>query len=258
MKRVFYSLSLSAMALLAQPALAEAEPTCGLTAPVPAPGADAPTVTRAAHDVATLYYPEDLISAVVERQSRTAFEQGVRQSPGGEQVLAELPQLVDVGYQATMSVIRPCVSLMVPTLQNRAAAILAQRLSVGHLRNVAAFYRSDAGRATMAAIARSMRPMQQQQLRDDGSVEPLTRADIRAAVSPDFIRDLTPAQLQGLAAFGDSPHGRAFLALTPQLEQTTVAIVNEMNTGAQAEVETAVQAALADYMRANPPPRRGN
>jgi hypothetical protein len=257
MKRIFYGLSLVAAVALAQPALAQPAPTCGLTPAAPAPGADAPAVTRAAHDLATLYYPEDLISAVVERQSRTAFEQGVRQSPGGENVLRTMPQLVDVGYEATMGVIRPCVSLMVPTLQNRAAAILAQRLSVPHLRNVAAFYRSDAGRATMAAIARSMRP-RQPQLRADGSAEPITRADIQAAVPNDFIRDLSPGQLEALAAFGGSPHGRAFMAVTPQLEQVTVSAVNAMNAGAQADVEAAVQAALADYLRANPPGRRGN
>lgn len=242
-----------ALIALAQPAAAN----CGLSPAAPAPDADAPAQARAAHDLATLYYPEDLISAVVERQSRTAFEQGVRQSPGGERLLTEAPELIDVGYQATMSVIRPCVSLMVPNLQHRAASILGQRLSMAHLRDIAAFYRSDAGRATMAAIARSMRPAETR-LRPDGSVEPMTRADIRAAVPTDFLRELTPAQLAALAAFGGSPHGRAFMALTPQLEQATVSAVNDMNANAQNEVQAAVQAALQDFIRRNPRPGRGS
>lgn len=255
MKPVLCLLAMSLALTLAQPAIAAA--SCGIGTAPPAPGSEAPAAARAAHDLATLYYPEDMIAAVVERQSRSAFEQGVRESPGGERLVTEHPGLIEAGYAATMRVIRPCISVMVPVLQHRAAELLEQRLSVAHMQGVAEFYRSDAGRATMAAIASSMRPPQLRTL-PDGSIAPMTREDLRAALPTDFMRALSPAQVMALQAFAISPHGRAFIAASPSLEQLTVAMVNQMNAGAQAEVEAAVRAAVEDYIRRNYPPRRGS
>lgn len=252
MVRFFGAVLAATLFTVSQPAIAN----CGLTPP-PAPAADASAAQQAANELAALYYPEAMISAVVERQARTAFEQGVRQSPNGEQIIAALPGLIDAGYEATMTVIRPCVAVAVPLMQSRAADILARRLSMAHMREVTAFYRSDAGRATMDAIAESMRPVAPRR-RADGSIDDITRADLQSAIPMDFMRRLTPAQIAGLERFAMSPHGRAFMAVAPELEQMTVATVNAMNAGAQAEVEAAVRAAVEAYIRDNPPPRRGS
>ncbi len=253
MKSIIHSFAAMTLLTLVQPAAAE----CGLTAAPTPPGANAPVQARVAHELATLYYPEDMISAVVERQSRSGFEQGVRDQPGGEMILRDMPDVVDVGYAATMAIVRPCVVLLVPALQNDAAAVLGRRLSIAHMREVTAFYRSDSGRATMIAIIQTLRPAQPR-MRADGSIEPMTRADIRAAVPANFLELLTPAQIAGLERFGTSAHGQAFLSATPELEQLTVGTVNRMNAAVQPQVETAVRAAVQDHMRRNPPARRGS
>jgi hypothetical protein len=253
MKHRIHCLAAAALAALAQPATAK----CGMDVAPPPPGADAPAQARAAHELASLYYPEAIIIAVVERQSRTAFEQGVRQSLGGETILQNMPELVDVWYEATMRIIRPCVAILVPNLQNGAAEVLGNRMSVAHMREVAAFYRSDTGRATMAALVQTLRPAQPR-LRPDGLVEPMTRADIRDAIPTNFIDLLTPAQVADLARFGTSPHGQAFVNATPHLESLTVAAVNRLNAAAQPEIEAAVRTAIQDHLRRNPPAQRAN
>lgn len=252
MKSLAAFLTLTLLSGLSQPAMAN----CGV--PTVEQTADQTTETgRAATELASLYYPETLIQAVVERQSRTAFEQGVRQSPQGETLLRSMPDLIDVGYEATMSVVRPCVSLLVPHLQSRAAVLMASNLSVPHMRDITRFYRSEAGVATLAAVARSMRPVVPQR-RADGSTAPLTGDDIRASVSTDFLRDLTPQQVVALSAFGMSEHGRAFTALTPQLEEISVSTFNTMSGSMEQEIRAAVETAVINYMRNRQTARPGS
>ncbi len=237
---------------IAQPALAQPAARSCETLDALAPlGPDAPAIDRAARDLATLYYPAMLIGAVVERNARTSFIQGIESQPGGVTILEQQPALVDVGFQASIGVVRRCMPYLLRLMHARGTEVIAARLSLSQIQATSAFYRSASGRALIASIARSMQPPTPR-LRPDGTPEPFTREALRAALPSNFMDFLTPEHLAGLARFSGSTHGQAFVRAAPALEAVTVRSVNEFNALVGPEVNAAVAAAVQDYLRRNP------
>lgn len=232
----------------------------GIAAPV-APLAAKPAAVKAspaAHkaacdDLAVALTPDDQVADQVDKLIAAMLKR-MGEEPGMAKLEARYPGILNAAGERVRPIMLRSASLTQPLYRADLSKLYQANLTTSEARTAAAFFRSPAARAFIAAVQNNISyETSADRLYDQKNV---STSDVRAELGSagrTAANQVTPAQRQEVAAFFSSPLGQKLIRLNPQKNAIDAKWFNYAPPGIEREVEIATMEAMIDHIAKTDP-----
>lgn len=220
---------------------------------VPSPSAVTPTqevMTKARH-LAELMAPIEMMEASAADAFDQVFDKTVATDPGALAMEEETPGFIAFLRERMLEGAMANVALMRPVYLDRLTDLFARNLSLQNIDDIIKFVSSPTGRRLQEAATTGAEVDDNLiaciQSGQENCTDSAVMAKFDTQMSLHAVNALTPAELQEVAAFLQTPSGKAYMKVVPQMHQISADVANELMPQMQAMGLGNMRTAIADW-----------
>jgi hypothetical protein len=208
------------------------------------PAATESAVRQDALELARVLNPAEPMIRLAARSFDQAFEQGMKEDGGREELDRDLPGFVDALRAAVLDVTLADLRADLPTVHQRYALLLTDRFSADETAELINFYRSPTGAKVIAAKFANIdiaKLVAQYNENPEAAVsaDDITKANADAV--PSIWKGLSAEDIGALLTFSLRPVARKLQVVAPAMAAIEADIANEPDPKLDAEIEAATQ-----------------